>query len=1159
MNRLLPLALLSLFACRSEWKLDTNVPLPDCIYFADGDGDGFGDAAEPVQGWCSEAPHGAVGDDTDCDDRDAAIHPAATESCNGIDDNCDLDVDEGLLGDWYADVDADGYGDPDVSEIGCEPGSGWVADDSDCDDTAPAVNPGADEACNERDDDCDGDVDEDLDVPWYLDADGDGFGDAASSILGCEAPAGWVVDPTDCDDGNPAIHPDADERCNGVDDDCDGAIDDADPDVSDRDSWYLDADVDGYGLETSAVQACEQPLGYAALGGDCDDDDPRYNPGAAETDCNDPNDYNCDGSVSYADVDGDGYAACEECDDRDVTVNPGATELCDTVDNDCDGAVDEPDADDASTWFGDGDGDGFGDAGTTVVACSQPSGFAGDDTDCDDGDAAVNPGATELCDGVDNDCDASVDEDSSADAPTWYADVDGDGYGDAGVATVSCGAPTGFTADATDCDDGEAGANPGAAELCDGVDNDCNGAVDEDTAIDATTWYIDNDGDGYGDGAVTTVSCTGPSGYVANATDCDDGDAAVNAGAAELCDGVDNDCDGTVDEASAADAATWYADNDGDGYGDASVASSACSQPSGTVADSADCDDDAVAVNPLATELCDGVDNDCDGSMDEDAAVDASTWYADADGDGYGDAALSSISCAAPSGYGADDTDCDDTDASIHRAASELCDGVDNDCDGTVDEASAVDAGTWYADGDGDGYGDPSVSSSACTAPSGTTADGSDCDDGDAAVNPAASESCDGVDNDCDGTVDEDSAVDAATWYADTDGDGYGDAGATTTACDEPSIYLPSASPADCDDGDAAVYPGASERCNGVDDDCDGSVDEDSAVDVATWYLDADGDGHGDAGDTVVSCSAPSSYVADAADCDDDQPSVHPGATELCDGVDNDCDGALSAAEADADGDGYDLCGDQDCDDGDAAVGPDGDSDGDGGVDCWDEDDDGDGVYDTDELDGSFSGFVTDPLDADTDGDGTDDGDDPAPLTDACASTLYFYDDFTGDPSATWTDISGAWSWDGSDVLACTDTTAGANTWIGSESWSDYVVEVVMRPDSGSNDPGVMTRAQSVSASNDGGYSYYVGLYPDSDSVVLGYQNGGWNVVDSAGATINSGTWYTLQHRMSGSAHEVWLDGSLLISANDSTYSWGSVGFRTYRSPASYDYVLVCD
>jgi len=952
MNRLLPLALLSLLACRSEWKLDTNVPLPDCIYFADGDGDGFGDVAEPVQGWCFEAPHGAVADDTDCDDRDAAIHPSATESCNGIDDDCDLDVDEGLLGDWYADADADGYGDPNVSELGCEPGSGWVADGTDCDDAAPAVNPGADEACNQRDDDCDGDVDEGLDVPWYLDADGDGFGDAASSILGCEAPTGWVVDPTDCDDGNSAIHPDADERCNGVDDDCDGAIDDVDPDVSDRASWYLDADVDGYGLDVSEVQACEQPLGYAALGGDCDDGDARYNPGAAETDCNDPNDYNCDGSVSYADVDGDGYAACDECDDRDAAVNPGATELCDTVDNDCDGVVDEPDAADAATWFGDGDGDGYGDAGTTAVACTQPSGFSGGDTDCDDGDAAVNPGATELCDIMDNDCDGTVDEAAAADAATWYADGDGDGYGDAGVSTVSCAAPGGYLADATDCDDGDAGANPGAAELCDGVDNDCNGVVDEDSAIDATTWYIDSDGDGYGDAAVTTVSCTGPSGYVADSSDCDDGDAAVNPGAAELCDTVDNDCDGTVDE---------------------------------------------------------------------------------------------------------------------------------------------------------------------------------------------------------------DSAVGAATWYADADGDGYGDAGATTTACDARSGYLASASPADCDDGDAAVHPGASERCNGVDDDCDGSVDEDSAVDAAIWYLDADADGYGDVGDAVVSCSAPSSYVADGTDCDDGQPSVHPGAPELCDGVDDDCDGALSAAEADADGDGYDLCSDGDCDDSDAAVGPDGDTDGDGSVDCWDDDDDDDGVYDDDELDGSYSGFVTDPLDADTDGDGTDDADDPAPLTDACAFTLYFYDDFTGDPSATWTDISGAWSWDGSDVFANTDTTAGANTWIGSQSWSDYVVEVVMRPDSGSNDPGVMTRAQSVSASNDHGRSYYVGLYPSNDSVVLGYQDGGWNVVASAGATINSGTWYTLQHRMSGSTHEVWLDGSLLISASDSTYSWGSVGFRTYQSPASYDYVLVCD
>jgi hypothetical protein len=118
---------------------------------------------------------------------------------------------------------------------------------------------------------------------------------------------------------------------------------------------------------------------------------------------------------------------------------------------------------------------------------------------------------------------------------------------------------------------------------------------------------------------------------------------------------------------------------------------------------------------------------------------------------------------------------------------------------------------------------------------------------------------------------------------------------------------------------------------------------------------------------------------------------------------------------------------------------------------------------------------------------------------------------------------------------------------------------VVMRPDHSSNDPGFMTRVQAVSASNDHGESYYVGLYPSSDQVVLGYQDGGWNVVRSASVTIDSGVWYTLQHRMAGSDHEVWLDGSLIISDNDSSYAWGSIGLRTYRSPASYDYILVCD
>ena len=425
------------------------------------------------------------------------------------------------------------------------------------------------------------------------------------------------------------------------------------------------------------------------------------------------------------------------------------------------------------------DGKG-GDTGLTATTDpdADGDGFTVGDGDCDDGDAAVNPGATELCNGVDDDCDGDVDEEA-ADAGTWYADADGDGYGDPAAAQTACEQPSGAVADGTDCDDADADSFPGAPERCDGLDNDCDGDVDEEVT---TTWYADADGDGHGDAASPLDSCDPPSGYVDDATDCDDADAGVHPGATELCNGVDDDCDGDVDE-EAADASTFYADADGDGYGDEATTDTGCEAPSGYVAvgagDPFDCDDGDAAVNPGATELCNGVDDDCDGTVDEDDAADASTWNIDYDGDGYGSDSYTLTACEQPSGYVADDTDCDDTSADAHPGGTEVCDGLDNDCDGTVDEDDAADASTWYADADGDGYGDASATMAACDEPSGYTSDDTDCDDTDATVHPGATESWfDGVDSDCDGVEDPDICVEGA-------------APATTVSYDASCTYTP--------------------------------------------------------------------------------------------------------------------------------------------------------------------------------------------------------------------------------------------------------------------------------------------------------------------------------------------------------------------------------
>ncbi|MCB9743673.1 MAG: hypothetical protein H6740_13820 [Alphaproteobacteria bacterium] len=435
----------------------------------------------------------------------------------------------------------------------------------------------------------------------------------------------------DCDDLDANIHPDAEEICDGVDNNCDGVVDD---DASDISTWYADSDGDGYGVDAQVLQSCETPEGYVGEGGDCDDGDAAFYPGAPEEDCADPNDYNCDGSVGYADNDGDGFAACEECDDGDAAVNPDALEVCDDIDNDCDGAVDDADdsldASTGSAWYSDTDSDGYGDPSTLDYACEAGAGQVADSSDCDDDDSAVNPAASEVCNGLDDDCDGLTDAaDDSVDLSTggtYYADADGDGEGDYDDSVDTCDAPSGYVSNADDCDDGDASVNTAATEICDGVDNDCDGAIDDaDSSLDsstASTWYADSDGDSEGDAATSQLSCDAPSGYVSNDDDCDDSDSGINTSATEVCDSVDNDCDGLVDDddgsLDTSTASTWYADSDGDGEGDLSVSARTCLADSGYVSNALDCDDGAASVNTSASEVCDGVDNDCNGSTDDD-------------------------------------------------------------------------------------------------------------------------------------------------------------------------------------------------------------------------------------------------------------------------------------------------------------------------------------------------------------------------------------------------------------------------------------------------------------------------------------------------------------------------------------------------------------